>query len=363
MQISVNAAALDAVLVRVKRASQVRENLPILAYVKISVADGIAKFSCTDLERETSETLPCEVFEGGTLLLRVVTLASAVRRKTGTVTIESAGEKVQLTLGALKITMPALSADEWPRMILGDVEAEFEIPASSLCGALSTVAFAISKEETRYYLNGIYLHSAGENLAAVATDGHRLGLVTIPLPSGADALQGSIIPRAAVADILAIFAKSPVTLLVRKSGLNMTIRAGSFEVAFKLIDGAFPDYARVIPRIKGGHSWTFESAEATLAAQNVRGSRAHEGVGMRSNCTKITMSCQRYEDDVLAEQSYDAEIAGTETQIGFQARYLLDVAKQISGKMTMSFADPASPTLVTDAGRPSVSYVLMPMRL
>jgi len=240
--------------------------------------------------------------------------------------------------------------------------------AAELRRLIDKTRFAISTEETRYYLNGIYLHHAkgakGNVLRAVATDGHRLALAETEAPKGADKLKGVIVPRKAVAEVRRLLDDAPEIITVEASDSKIVFRVGEAVLTSKLIDGSFPDYQRVIPkdntRILTIDTKLFKDAVDRVATVSAERSRS---VKLSISAGKLTLAVTHSEsgngvEDVEAD--YDAEAM----EIGFNAKYLLDIAGQLEGeRATFKLADPGSPTMVNDPGDATALYVLMPMRV
>ncbi len=228
--------------------------------------------------------------------------------------------------------------------------------------------FAISNEETRYYLNGIYLHAVDSEghamLRAVATDGHRLARVEIAAPSGSAGMPGVIIPRKAV---------NEVQKLIEDLGKEVTIEISPTKARFsfddvvlitKLIDGTFPDYMRVIP--SGNDKYlTVERAPFQAAVDRVSTISSERGRAVKLAMAdgKLTLSVNNPDSGSAVEElevGYDAP----PLDIGFNARYLLDITSQLDGDTALfKLADPGSPTLVLDRDGAPALYVLMPMRV
>lgn len=248
------------------------------------------------------------------------------------------------------------------------------MPLQTECGRspllIDRTRFAISTEETRYYLNGIFFHAADADgiplLRAVATDGHRLARVETDLPEGAAEMPGVIIPRKTVAELRKLIDEAPEEIEVALSETRVQFTAGSIMLTSKLIDGTFPEYDRVIPRnntriLRVGKK-DFSDAVARVAAISQERSRP---VKLTLEPGLLTLSASSPEQGVAKEElddnriSYDAEAL----EIGFQARYLNDITDQVEKEVEFAFSDSAAPTIVRDVDSPSALYVLMPMRV
>ena len=242
------------------------------------------------------------------------------------------------------------------------------LAAVDLRSLIDRTRFAISTEETRYYLNGIYLHAADsegvEVLRTVATDGHRLARVELPLPDGAAGMPGVIVPRKAVSEIRKLVEETDGDVSVSLSDAKIRFSTGETVLTSKLIDGTFPDYERVIPT---GNDKVLETDCKILshAVDRVSAISSEKSRSIKLNMEKglVTLSASSPEHGSAIEEveaSYDAG----QLEIGFNARYLLDIMQQIEGDAArFTMADAASPTVIRDVSDGSAVYVLMPMRV
>ena len=227
--------------------------------------------------------------------------------------------------------------------------------------------FAMSTEETRYYLNGIYIHAAENEgvkvLRAVATDGHRLARFEMPLPAGAENMPGVILPRKAVAELRKLVDEAGDAIQIGLSESKIRFNFDHIVLTSKLIDGTFPDYQRVIPQ---GNDKVVEVNPKTFSFAIDRVSTISDG---KSRAIKITfegktMTLSANSPDA-GSATEDLEVNGNDNmEIGFNARYLMDITSQIEGDgCRMTLADSASPTIIEDTGDASSLYVLMPLRV
>ena len=276
--------------------------------------------------------------------------------------------RLTITSGPAQFSLQTLPADDFPTLSVEDLDHAFTLPAEDLKRLIEKTRFAISTEETRYYLNGIYLHAAEtdgkETLRAVATDGHRLAQVEIPLPEGAKGMPGVIVPRKTVADLLRLTETDEYEIRIELSPSKIRVSSGQVVLTSKLIDGTFPDYERVIPQGNDKRleldNTTFEQAVDRVSTLSNDKGRA---VKLAVSGDTLTLSVNNPESGSATEElpvSYDAD----PLEIGFNARYLLDIAQQLDSETAeFLFADPGSPTMVRDMKDASTLYVLMPMRV
>jgi DNA polymerase-3 subunit beta len=244
----------------------------------------------------------------------------------------------------------------------------FTLAADELKTLIDRTRFAISSEETRYYLNGIYLHAALSNgvpvLRAVATDGHRLARVEVPLPAGAAGIPGVIVPRKTVAELRKLLEESSPDIDVSLSETKIRFSFDNAVMTSKLIDGTFPDYERVIPadndKVLEVDCRAFSHAVDRVSAISSEKSRA---VKLSLEKGGLTLSASSPESG-SAQEELEAAYDSGPIEIGFNSRYLLEILAQIEGDAAhFALADAASPTVVREVSDSSAVYVLMPMRV
>ena len=270
-----------------------------------------------------------------------------------------------VSAGRSSFRLPTLPVEDFPAISSNELPVNFSLTAADMRDLIDATRFAISTEETRYYLNGIYIHKAesGE-LCAVATDGHRLAMTRQALPSGAAQMPSIILPRKAVSELRKLLDDFDGDVLVGLSETRAEFRFGVVRLTSKLIDGTFPDYTRVIPvgndRIMQVDVSAFSAAVdrvSTIASEKSRSVK----MGLRSGV--LTLSASNTDASSATEElevSYD----GPEMEIGFNARYLLDIAGQVNSDMVeFALADQGSPSLVRAPGDEASLFVLMPMRV
>jgi DNA polymerase-3 subunit beta len=240
----------------------------------------------------------------------------------------------------------------------------FEISAGELRRLIERTQFAISTEETRYYLNGIYLHAMDGKLRAVATDGHRLALAEVMTPAGAAGMPGVIVPRKTVSELQKLLTESEQMVGIELSGVKIRVSSGAIVLTSKLIDGTFPDYQRVIPQ-RNDKLLTVERDDFARSVDRVSTISSERGRAVKFALGegKLTLSVNNPDaGQAIEELAVDYE--ANPLEIGFNARYLLDIVGQLEGDTaTLKLADAGSPTLIQDREGAASLYVLMPMRV
>ena len=286
------------------------------------------------------------------------------------VSLSFSGDDPRLVIqaGRSRFNLPVLPAGDFPVMSSDGLSSRIAVDTNELIRLIDKTRFAISTEETRYYLNGLYVHTVNEGgetkLRAVATDGHRLALAEMPAPEGAVGLPGVIVPRKTIAEARRLMESAGETVDLQVSPQKVRFEFGQAALTSKVIDGAFPDYLRVIPRdnakILTLDNDLFAKAVDRVATISAEKSRS---VKLAIEPGRITLTVRNMEAGQAVEE-VEVDYDGEPFEIGFNARYLLDVCGQIAGPQAeFRFADPASPTLVVDPVDPGVKYVLMPLRV
>ncbi|MEO0392448.1 MAG: DNA polymerase III subunit beta [Pseudomonadota bacterium] len=380
MKLTIERAVLFRALGHVQNVVERRNTIPILSNVLMRADDGKLSFTATDMDLEMVEAVEATVEREGATTAPAHTLFDIVRKLPdgAQVELELAGDGSLLNIraGRSAFRLGCLPTEDFPFMASGEMRAEFTLSAGDLRGLIDRTRFAISTEETRYYLNGIYLHKAEaegvEMLRAVATDGHRLARVEMTLPDGAaglgdgdaDGQAGVIIPRKTVGEIRRLIDDADEDIKVGISATKIRFSFGEAILTSKLIDGTFPDYERVIPsgndKTLAVDAKAFGSAVDRVATIATEKSRA---VKLALAGSTLTLSATSPENGSASEEvevTYD----GDEMEIGFNSKYLLDITGQIEGDgCQLMLADGASPTLIRDPSDTEAIYVLMPMRV
>jgi DNA polymerase-3 subunit beta len=367
MKATIERATLLKSLGHVQSVVERRNTIPILSNVLIEARDDNSiRLMATDLDLQVDESVPATVAQPGATTVPAHTLFDIVRKlpEGSQVELNAADGKMHLSAGRARFHLSTLPRDDFPVISEGELPTSFELPAATLRQIIDKTRFAISSEETRYYLMGIFLHVADDQLKAAATDGHRLARVVLPKPDGADGMPDVIVPRKCVTELRKLLDEVEGTVEVSLSPTKIRFGLGSAVLTSKLIDGTFPDYNRVIPtandKLLKLDPKTFSAGVdrvSTIASEKTR------AVKMSVDRDKVTLSVTSPESGTATEE-LPADYGADTLEIGFNARYLLDILGEIDGDtVEVHLADAAAPTLLRESDKSNALYVLMPMRV
>jgi len=367
MKATIERAVLLKSLGHVQSVVERRNTIPILSNVLIEAReDGSLRLMATDLDLQVDESVPANVSQPGAITVSAHTFFDIVRKlpEGSQVEIAAAEGKMQVVAGRSRFNLSTLPRDDFPVIAEGELPTRFEVPAATLREIIEKTRFAISSEETRYYLMGIFLHVIDDQLRAAATDGHRLARVTVARPDGAEGMPDVIVPRKAVSELHRLLEELEGTVEISLSPTKIRFGLGSAILTSKLIDGTFPDYNRVIPtgndKLLKLDPKSFSAGVdrvSTIASEKTR------AVKMSVDRDKVTLSVTSPENGVATEE-VPADYGSDGLEIGFNARYLLDILSEIDGDtVEVHLADAAAPTLLRENDKSNALYVLMPMRV
>ena len=367
MKATIERSILLKSLSHVQSVVERRNTIPILSNVLLEAReDGSIRLMATDLDLQVDESVAANVSQPGATTVSAHTLFDIVRKlpEGSQVELVAADGKMQVNAGRARFNLSTLPRDDFPVIAEGDLPTKFELPAATLRQIVDKTRFAISSEETRYYLMGIFLHVADDMLKAAATDGHRLARVTVAKPDGADGMPDIIIPKKCVTELRKLLDEVDGTVEMSLSATKVRFVLGHAVLTSKLIDGTFPDYNRVIPtandKLLKLDPKTFAQGVdrvSTIASEKTR------AVKMAVDRDRVTLSVTSPENGTAAEE-LPADYGADNIEIGFNARYLLDILGQIEGdSVEVHLSDAAAPTLLRENDKSAALYVLMPMRV
>ncbi|MBY6128927.1 DNA polymerase III subunit beta [Qipengyuania aquimaris] len=374
MKATIERATLLRCLSHVQSVVERRNTIPILSNVLIEAEGDGLRVMATDLDLQVVEHMDAaSVDSEGSITVSAHLLFDIARKlpEGSQVSLETAENRMDVKAGRSRFKLPTLPRDDFPVIVEGDLPTSFSLPAKTLAELIDRTRFAISTEETRYYLNGIFLHVSDEDqpvLKAAATDGHRLARFTLPRPDGAEGMPDVIVPRKAVAELRKLLDENmdgDVTIDLSASKIRFTLGGeGGVVLTSKLIDGTFPDYSRVIPtgndkllKIDPKSFFAGVDRVATIATEKTR------AVKMGLDKDKVTLTVTS-PDNGTASEELAAEYGSDGFEIGFNAGYLKDILSQIDAdEVEIHLADAGAPTLIRKNDDSPALYVLMPMRV
>ncbi len=319
MKVTVERAELLKSLGHVHRVVERRNTIPILANVLIKADKGKLSLKATDLDLEVIDSVAAEVSPGGATTVPAHMFYEIVRKlpEGAQIVLEGSGDRAVLSLraGRSRFTLQTLPESDFPDLAAGEMTHSFKLAAADLKRLIDKTQFAISTEETRYYLNGIYLHTAGTakaaTLRAVATDGHRLAQVELPLPPGAAGMPGIIVPRKTVGEVQRLIETGEGEVGIELSAGKIRFSIGEVVLTSKLIDGTFPDYARVIPA-NNDKSLIVDKKDFEAAVDRVSTVSSERG-----RAVKLSISSGRL---VLSVTNPDSGSATEELEVEYEIR-------------------------------------------
>src|SRR5437868_10255520 len=372
MKLTIERAALLKALSHVQSVVERRTTIPILSNVLLRAEAGGLALSATDMDLEIVERVAARVEREGRTTAPAHTLYDIVRklREGAQVELEALGERSEMVLrsGRSTFTLSCLPSEDYPVMSAGELAHHFSLSAAELRSLIDRTRFAISTEETRYYLNGIYLHATKNNevpvIRAVATDGHRLARVEMTAPEGAAGMPGIIVPRKTVIELRKLIEEGEEEVQIALGETKIRCAIGEAALTSKLIDGTFPDYDRVIPanndKILEVECKEFAEAVDRVSTISTERSRA---VKLAIDKGGLIVSATSPENGTAVEE-LEVRYQSTPLEIGFNSRYPLDITEQIGGEyVQFHMSDAGSPTILRDSADASALYVLMPMRV
>ena len=372
MKLSIERGVLLKAVAQAQSVVERRNTIPILANVLIEAEGSDVHFRATDLDIEVVDKAPAQVERAGATTVNAVTLNEIVRKLPDgalvTLTDDTAAGRLTIEAGRSNFQLATLPKEDFPVMASSDYAANFAAPAPDLRRLFDKTKFAISTEETRYYLNGVYMHIAdgedGRVLRGVATDGHRLARIDAPLPDGAAEMAGVIVPRKTVGELRKLLDDDDMKIAVSVSETKVRFATPNITLTSKVIDGTFPDYTRVIPQ---GNTKRLEvdAAEFAKAVDRVAtvSSERSRAVKLVLDEDRLTLSVNA-PDAGAAEEELAVAYGDEHLEIGFNAKYLLEIASQVDRENAVfMFNSSGDPTLMREGNDTSAVYVVMPMRV
>ncbi|SDE65885.1 DNA polymerase III subunit beta [Limimaricola pyoseonensis] len=372
MKFSIERGVLLKAVAQAQSVVERRNTIPILANVLIEAEGDAVRFRATDLDIEVVDRAPATVEREGATTVAAVLLNEIVRKLPDgalvTLTDQGASGRLSIEAGRSNFQLATLPKEDFPVMASSEYEAEFTAPAPVLRRLFDKSKFAISTEETRYYLNGVYMHVAdgetGRALRCVATDGHRLARVDAELPEGAANMAGVIVPRKTVGELRKLLDDDEALIEVSVSETKVRFATPAITLTSKVIDGTFPDYSRVIPQ-NNQKRLEVDANEFAKAVDRVAtvSSERSRAVKLALDEDRLVLSVNA-PDSGAAEEELAVAYGDERLEIGFNAKYLLEIASQVDRENAVFlFNSSGDPALVREGDDLSAVYVVMPMRV
>lgn len=371
MKLTIERGLLLKALSHIQNIVERRQTIPVLSNVLIETNGDEVSLRATDNEIEIIEKLPASVEEQGAVTIPAHKLYDIVKKLADGSQIQMAAvdetNQISLVSGRAKFSLASLPADRFPSIMREEMPFLFKIASKDLLDLISKTGFAASMEETRYNLNGIYMHEkAGDSeskLTAVATDGHRLACAGVSLPEGAQGMPGIIIPRKTIGELAKLLAETEDEIRIELSANQICFTLGDIVLSSRLIDGTFPEYEKVIPidndkKLKADVQTLINVIErVAVVSEKSRGIKLVLGPGLVQVFALST-------DDGSAEDEMDAVYEGEPMEIAFNFRYLLDILAQVKSETVQMYLQRSDLTvMVQDEADDNALYVLMPMRI
>ena len=375
MEFKINSSDLLKALSHIHGIVEVRHTLPILSNIILKAKDNELTLSSTNLDIYCADKIKAEVSIAGEISVSAVTFFEIVKRLPSgseVIMIMEEGEtEIVLKCGRSKFNLSTLKTDDFPIISDNDLSTNFILSADELIRIIDKTKFAVSNEETRYYLNGIFFHKADRNsiqfLRAVATDGHRLAQYDIPLPQGAEEITGIIIPKKTIFELRKVLddANGDVSVSLNENKIKFTFN--DLKIISKVIDGTFPDYTKVIPQ-NNNKNFKTNNNELKNAIDRVSAVAANEE--SKSKAIKLSLEDNKLNLSVesqskgSANEIIDISYDGDKVDIGFNSKYIIDICNEVDGEeVDISLLDSVSPAIILDKTDENLFFVLMPMRI
>lgn len=374
MKISVDRNNFLKSLGHIYRIVDRRNTSSILGNVFIKASGGLIQLKATDLELQVSEELAATIEQPGSATVPAYLLHDVIKRLPSgaevTIELSEDGKQVKVVSGRINYKLQSLPAADFPDSKAVEWQHSFTLEAKDLRPLLNATQSAMSTDETRYSLNGIYMHIARNKddapvLRLVATDGHRLAVGELPAPSETLDMPGVIIPRKTILEIQKMLAEGfaqDIAIDISETKIGFTV--GDLSLISKLIEGQYPDYEKIIPT-KQDKLLTVDRNEfmASVSRVSVVSNDYARAMKFGLEMDTLLLTMESIESD-SAEDCLTCHYRGEPLEIGFNAKYLLEEANQFTQEnILFSFSSASAPCVMHDGEKPNILYILMPMRL
>ncbi|MGB0711926.1 MAG: DNA polymerase III subunit beta [Gammaproteobacteria bacterium] len=366
MKLSIDRESLLKPLQQAVGVVEKRQTLPVLSNLLLEARGDRMEIIGTDLEVELSASMPLDTPLEGQVTLPARKLVDICRSlpEGATIGLDVDGRKAVLKSGRSRFSLATLAADEFPKVDDIGTVTEVVINQSDFKRMLERTHFAMAIQDVRYYLNGMLLEIDRDHLRAVATDGHRLAMCTVPGTHTVEERQQVIVPRKAVQELMRLLETTDDEIVLQLGTNHVRARLGNVQFTSKIIDGRFPDYDRVVPQ-GGGRvmSADREGLRQALSRTSILSNEKYRGVRLALAANLLTVQAHN-PDQEEAEDEVEVVYSGEEFEIGFNVNYLLDALGVMEAEtVEVSFSDANSSALISGEDDTGCRNVVMPMRL
>jgi len=378
METIISKSELNRVLSLIQSIVEKKSTMPILSNVLLSATDDVLKASATDLEITASAHAAAKVIKAGSTTVNAKVLYEVVRElPEEEVTLKLIeGERIEICSGKARTRIIGISAEEYPSLPGVGLKVKSKIEAKQFLEMINRTTYAVSQDETRFNLSGVCFELAQEDsgkqprsLRMVATDGHRLAMVTRPV-KGLELQKGALVPRKGLVEVKKLLdgEESEVGVQFEEGFMVVEIGAGrpnTAKLSMRLIDGEFPDYRQVLPKDQGTIA-QINSAALSNALRRVSLMVTDKTKGVRMDfvpgALKISSSSPELGD---ASEELEVNYAGDPVSVGFNARYVLDICASLAEEVNINLElhGALGPGKFFAQGDESYVSVVMPMRL
>ena len=375
MDFKVNSSDLLKAISHIHGVVEIRHTLPILSNMIITAKDGHLKLCSTNLDIYCSDQVSAEIVSPGEISVSASTFHEIIKRLPNgsdlRVTLDEESSGLILKCGRSKFNLTTMKTDDFPTIADSNLDTNFVLSATELIRMIDKTKFAISNEETRYYLNGIFFHKSQKNsidiLRAVATDGHRLAQYDIPLPQGAEEMTGLIIPKKTILELRRVLEDANGDINISLNDNKIKFSFNDLTIISKVIDGTFPDYTKVIPKnnnkVFSTNSEELKSAIDRVSAVSISEEIKSKAIKLSMESNKLLLSVESLSKG-SANEEVDINYNEEKVEIGFNSRYLVDICNEIDGdEIIIHILDSISPAIILDKSDENLFFVLMPMRI
>jgi len=348
-----------------------KNTLPILSNILFEADNHKLTLSSTDMDISIKETINCNVIESGSTTINAQLIYDIIRKLPETSEIEfisNDGKLLTIRSSGSRFSLACLPKEDFPLIETSNDGNKIQAKAEKLFNLIDKTKFAISNEETRYFLNGLYCNISKENdnsfITFVGTDGHRLAKFSSKNGNTSAEIPGVIIPKKTINELTKLLAESSDEVEIDISANKVIFYINNLILISKLIDGSFPDYKKVIPS-NNEHNLEINRINLLSAVDRVSTVANEKSPVIKFKLINnlINLSTINNENSTATED-LEALYSGKEIEIGFNSKYIMDILNNLEDDdIVLSFKDNTSPIIAKEKSKPDLIYVLMPMRV